>query len=126
MKPAADPDTGLPALLTLQPMAEVGAVLAVFSVGHVPEVMNAIVPGVAVDVVDLMNGPRTSAPGVDNPAITGLNALAVPGQMNAPATLIRGWKALHLNAAFTLVQRSSEWVVAVLLPEKLDGRVCRL
>jgi hypothetical protein len=50
--------------------------------------MNAVIAGIAVYVVDLMNGPRTSAPGINSPAIACLNAIPVPRQMNAPTTFV--------------------------------------
>ena len=84
---AADSDSGLPALLTLQPMPKIAAVLAVLPVGNVPQVMNAVIAWVAVDVVDLVNGPCAGAPGINSPAVARLNAFPLPGQMNAPATL---------------------------------------
>jgi hypothetical protein len=69
-------------------MPEVAAILGVFPVGHIPQVMNAVIPRVAVDVIYLMNGPCTSAPGINSAAVACLNALPVPGEMNAPATLV--------------------------------------
>jgi hypothetical protein len=69
-------------------MGKVGAVLAVFAIGYVTQVVNAVVTRVAVDVIDLINRPCSSVPRIYNPAVAGLHSVSAPRQMNAPSPLV--------------------------------------
>lgn len=58
-------------------------VLDVAPAVNVSQVLNPVVGEILVDVVNVLNGPRSSAPGVDNPAVVRVNDLAVPANRDS-------------------------------------------
>ena len=52
---------------------ECDSVDVVLSACHITQVLNAVISFVSIDVVDLVNGPTSNAPGINHLVVTTLN-----------------------------------------------------